>query len=228
MDNAKDNYGIAAELVHKGCTKEIRSGQVISLSSTLRIISKISSGGKCVHCPCSLGSKGAISGAICDRILLRQWWWKLMQFIQTISTEASLIARGQTTNVLVHANQIPGRYFMAARPFMDAPVPVDNKTATAIFQYKGIPETVHPVLPNLSAPNDTKFALSYDNKIRSLNSPKYPANAPLKVDRNLFYTIGLGINACPTCVKGTRFSFSKQHILCHATNCTSSSSLLRH
>lgn len=67
---------------------------------------------------------------------------------------------------------------MANRPFMDAPVLVDNKTATAIFQYKDIPETVLPKLPNLPAPNDTEFALSCDKKLRSLNSPKYPANVP--------------------------------------------------
>lgn len=103
-------------------------------------------------------------------------------YTKPFSTEAILIAPGQTTNVLVRANQVPGRYFMAARPFMDAPVPVDNKTATAIFQYKGIPETVLPKLPNLPAPNDTEFALSYDKKLRSLNSQKYPANVPLKVD----------------------------------------------
>ncbi|KAH0696435.1 hypothetical protein KY290_013797 [Solanum tuberosum] len=133
-------------------------------------------------------------------------------YTKPFSTETILIAPGQTTNVLVRANQIPGRYFMAARPFMDAPVPVDNKTATAIFQYKGIPETVIPKLPNLPAPNDTEFALSYDKKLRSLNSPKYPANVPLKVDRNLFYTIGLGINACPTCINGTRFSASLNNI----------------
>lgn len=133
-------------------------------------------------------------------------------YTKPFSTEAILIAPGQTTNVLVRANQVPGRYFMAARPFMDAPVPVDNKTATAIFQYKGIPETVLPKLPNLPAPNDTEFALSYDKKLRSLNSQKYPANVPLKVDRNLFYTIGLGINACPTCINGTRFSASLNNI----------------
>ncbi|MBA0741949.1 hypothetical protein Gogos_015066, partial [Gossypium gossypioides] len=38
-------------------------------------------------------------------------------------------------------------YFMAARPFMDAPLPVENKTATAILQYKGIPNIVLPTRP---------------------------------------------------------------------------------
>ncbi|KAE8662870.1 Laccase-11 [Hibiscus syriacus] len=42
-------------------------------------------------------------------------------------TRAILIAPGQTTNVLVRADRSPDRYFMAARPFMDAPLPVDKQ-----------------------------------------------------------------------------------------------------
>ncbi|KAK8668584.1 hypothetical protein V6N13_106034 [Hibiscus sabdariffa] len=118
----------------------------------------------------------------------------------------------QTTNVLVQANRAPGRYFMAARPFMDAPLTVDNKTATAILQYKGVPNTVVPILPQLPFPNDTAFALSYNAKLRSLNSPLYAANVPLKVDRHLFYTIGLGINQCATCLNGTQLTASLNNI----------------
>ncbi|TYG98362.1 hypothetical protein ES288_A10G111800v1 [Gossypium darwinii] len=127
-------------------------------------------------------------------------------------TQAILIAPGQTTNVLIQANQSPGRYFMAARPFMDAPIPVDNKTATGIFQYNGIPNTVLPTLPQLPASNDTDFALSYNKKLKSLNSANFPANVPLKVDRKLFYTVGFGKDSCPTCVNGTRILASLNNI----------------
>ncbi|GMI94053.1 laccase 11 [Hibiscus trionum] len=127
-------------------------------------------------------------------------------------TQAILIAPGQTTNVLVRADRSPGRYFMAARPFMDAPLPVDNKTATGILQYKGIPNTVLPTLPQLPAPNDTDFALSYNKNLKSLNSANFPANVPLKVDRKLFYTVGFGKDPCPTCVNGTRILASLNNI----------------
>ncbi|TYI05752.1 hypothetical protein ES332_A10G111500v1 [Gossypium tomentosum] len=127
-------------------------------------------------------------------------------------TQAILIAPGQTTNVLIQANQSPGRYFLAARPFMDAPIPVDNKTATGIFQYNGIPNTVLPTLPQLPASNDTDFALSYNKKLKSLNSANFPANVPLKVDRKLFYTVGFGKDSCPTCVNGTRILASLNNI----------------
>ncbi|KAJ0028187.1 hypothetical protein Pint_35635 [Pistacia integerrima] len=133
-------------------------------------------------------------------------------YAKPFTTQAILIAPGQTTNVLVKADQSPSRYFMAARPFMDAPIPVDNKTVTAILQYKGIPNTVPPTLPQLPAPNDTNFALSYTSKLKSLNTPQYPAQVPLPVDRHLFYTIGLGQNPCPTCQNGTKLTASLNNI----------------
>ncbi|XP_021833835.1 laccase-11-like [Prunus avium] len=133
-------------------------------------------------------------------------------YTKPFTTEAILIAPGQTTNVLVQANQASGRYFMAARPFMDAPVAIDNKTATGIFQYRGIPNIVLPSLPQLPASNDTAFALSYNKKLKSLNTPNFPANVPLKVDRKLFYTIGFGKESCPTCLNGTRFVASLNNI----------------
>lgn len=133
-------------------------------------------------------------------------------YTKPFTTQAILIAPGQTTNVLLQANQAPNRYFMASRSFMDVPIPVDNKTATGILQYKGIPNTILPILPQLPASNDTSFALSYNKKLKSLNSPQYPANVPLKVDRKLFYTIGLGQNACPTCLNGTQLVASLNNI----------------
>lgn len=133
-------------------------------------------------------------------------------YTKPFATDAILIAPGQTTNVLVHANKFSSRYFMAARPFMDAPLSIDNKTATAILQYKGVPKTVMPSLPVLPAPNDTAFALSYNAKLGSLNSPQFPANVPLKVDRHLFYTIGLGMNPCPTCQNGTQLTASLNNV----------------
>ncbi|XP_043703596.1 laccase-11-like [Telopea speciosissima] len=133
-------------------------------------------------------------------------------YTKPFTTQALIIAPGQTTNVLVRADQAPGRYFMATRAFMDVPIPVDNKTATAILQYKGIPNSIMPVMPQLPAPNNTEFVLSYNRKLRSLNTPQFPANVPLKVDRHLFYTIGLGKNLCPSCQNGTKLTASLNNI----------------
>ncbi|GMH06324.1 hypothetical protein Nepgr_008164 [Nepenthes gracilis] len=133
-------------------------------------------------------------------------------YVKPFTTPTILIAPGQTTNVLVRANQAPGRYFMATRTFMDVPLPVDNKTATAILQYSGVPTTIIPVFPKLPPPNDTSFVMSYNRRLRSLNSQQFPANVPLKVDRKLFYIIGLGTNPCPTCLNGTRLTASLNNI----------------
>ncbi|KAK6244641.1 hypothetical protein QUC31_011050 [Theobroma cacao] len=70
-------------------------------------------------------------------------------YTKAFTTRVILIALGQTPNVLVRADQPPSRYFKAARPFMDAPVPVDNKTAH-YFNIKGVfridfPD--HPPIP---------------------------------------------------------------------------------
>ncbi|KAK8638960.1 hypothetical protein V6N13_137364 [Hibiscus sabdariffa] len=133
-------------------------------------------------------------------------------YTKPFTTRVILIAPGQTTNVLIKADQPPSRYFMAARPFMDAPVPVDNKTVTGILHYKGIPNTVLPSMPKLPAPNNTNVALSYNKRLKSLNTPQFPANVPLKVDRHLFYTIGLGANPCSTCQNGTQLTASLNNI----------------
>ncbi|KAE9447949.1 hypothetical protein C3L33_20164, partial [Rhododendron williamsianum] len=133
-------------------------------------------------------------------------------YVKPFTTQAILITPGQTTNVLIKADQPPNRYFMAARAFEDAQITVDNKTATAILQYRGIPNTVLPTLPLLPASNDTKFAMSYNSKLKSLNTPQFPANVPLQIDRHLFYTIGLGMNKCLTCQNGTQVVASLNNI----------------
>ncbi|KAJ0965987.1 hypothetical protein J5N97_027125 [Dioscorea zingiberensis] len=100
-------------------------------------------------------------------------------YCKPFTTDALLIAPGQTTNVIVRANRAPGRYFMATRPFMDRPVPVDNKTATAILQYKGVPTTILPLLPGFPPRTTPASPGAYLDKLRSLNTPQFPANVPL-------------------------------------------------
>ncbi|KAK1301557.1 Laccase-11 [Acorus calamus] len=133
-------------------------------------------------------------------------------YVKPFTTNTLIITPGQTTNVLLSADSSPGRYFIGARAFMDAPIAVDNKTAMAILQYKGVPNTTIPITPKLPVRNDTELVTSYNKKLRSLNSAEFPANVPLTVDRKLFYTIGLGQNACPTCLNGTKLTASLNNI----------------
>ncbi|KAL4314456.1 hypothetical protein AHAS_Ahas15G0086900 [Arachis hypogaea] len=64
----------------------------------------------------------------------------------------------------------------------------------------------------LLARNDSAFVPSLNKKFKSLNSDQYLALVPFKVDRNFVYTIGLGMNPCPTCVNETRLVASLNNV----------------
>ncbi|KAJ8899943.1 hypothetical protein K2173_019648 [Erythroxylum novogranatense] len=123
-------------------------------------------------------------------------------YVKPFKTDTVLIAPGQTTNVLVNADQNTGKYLVAASPFMDAPVAVDNMTATATLHYSGTLSTTPTTTTTPPPQNATAVANKFANSLRSLNSKKYPANVPLTIDHSLFFTVGLGVNPCPTCKAG--------------------------
>ncbi|KAG5566984.1 hypothetical protein RHGRI_002522 [Rhododendron griersonianum] len=126
-------------------------------------------------------------------------------YVKPFTTDTILVAPGQTTNVILTANLSPGKYLVAASPFNDAPtVAVDNKTATAILHYSGHLSTAATKLTAPPPKNATPVATNFTNLLRSLNSKQFPANVPLTVDHSLFFTIGLGVNPCSTCVNGSR------------------------
>ncbi|KAJ6746984.1 LACCASE [Salix koriyanagi] len=85
---------------------------------------------------------------------------------------------------------------------MDAPIAVDNMTATATLHYSGALANSPTTLAIPPPKNATAVANQFTNSLRSLNSKKFPAKVPLTVDHNLFFTVGLGINPCPSCKAG--------------------------
>ncbi|XP_050203378.1 laccase-4-like [Mercurialis annua] len=125
-------------------------------------------------------------------------------YVKPFNTDTILIAPGQTTNVLLTAARSSGKYLVSASTFMDAPIAVDNITATATLHYAGTLSSSPTTLTATPPLNATSVATSFTNSLRSLNSKKYPANVPLKIDHSLFFTIGLGVNPCSTCVNGSR------------------------
>ncbi|KAL6195692.1 hypothetical protein ACLB2K_031310 [Fragaria x ananassa] len=126
-------------------------------------------------------------------------------YIKPFDTNTILIAPGQTTNVLLktrpsHPN---ATFFMTARPYVTGLGTFDNSTVAGILEYDST--ALHSTLPMKKLPlhkpilpvlNDTSFATKFSNKLRSLNTPRFPANVPQKVDKQLFFTIGLGTNPC--------------------------------
>ncbi|KAI3474718.1 hypothetical protein Pfo_029903 [Paulownia fortunei] len=124
-------------------------------------------------------------------------------YVKPFKTDTILIAPGQTTNVIVAADQGVGKYMVAASPFMDTPaVAVDNMTATATLHYSGTLANSPTSFTSPPAKNATPVANNFINSLRSLNSKKYPAKVPQNVDHSLFFAVGLGINPCPTCKAG--------------------------
>ncbi|KAH8499085.1 hypothetical protein H0E87_017844 [Populus deltoides] len=121
-------------------------------------------------------------------------------YVKPFKINTVVIAPGQTTNVLVTANRGSGKYLVAASPFMDAPIAVDNVTATATLHYSGTLASTITTLTVPPAKNATPVATNFTNALRSLNSIKYPARVPLKIDHSLFFTVGLGVNPCATWV----------------------------
>ncbi|CAA2991730.1 laccase-12-like [Olea europaea subsp. europaea] len=143
-------------------------------------------------------------------------------YVKPFTTTVLMLGPGQTTDVLITADQLPARYYIAARAYASAQgAPFDNTTTTAILDYKSAPcpakdVSVKPVMPNLPAFNDTATATAFS---KSFRSPR-KALVPTEIDENLFFTVGLGLNNCPigsspaNCQgpNGTRFTASMNNV----------------
>ncbi|KAF5193463.1 Laccase-12 [Thalictrum thalictroides] len=140
-------------------------------------------------------------------------------YTKPFTTSVIMLGPGQTTDVLVNADQPAGRYYMAARAYQSAQnAPFDNTTTTAILQYSSTKNTkASPILPKLPAYNNTQAATTFTT---SLRSPR-KVDVPTQLDENLFFTVGLGLNPCPkgqnasqTCQapNGTRFTASMNNV----------------
>ncbi|XP_078160284.1 laccase-3-like [Carex rostrata] len=123
-------------------------------------------------------------------------------YTKPFTTTVILLGPGQTTDVLVTADQPAGRYYIAARAYASAQgVPFDNTTVTAILEYKfssctaihGVQTMPPPLVPLLPAYNDTSTATAFS---AALHSPG-PVNVPDPVNETLFFTVGLGLLGCP-------------------------------
>jgi len=144
-------------------------------------------------------------------------------YVKPFTTSVIMLGPGQTTDVLITADQQPARYYIAARAYASAQgAPFDNTTTTAILEYKTAPcpakgcASSKPVNATLPAFNDTATATAFTTSLRSPQKVEVPTD----IDENLFFTVGLGINQCPrgapasTCQgpNGTRFTASMNNV----------------
>ncbi|KAJ6361033.1 hypothetical protein OIU77_004960 [Salix suchowensis] len=143
-------------------------------------------------------------------------------YTKPFTTSVIMIAPGQTTDVLLTADQTPGHYYMAARAYNTANAPFDNTTTTAILEYKTAPprnakkgKQSTPIFPRLPGFNDTNSAIAFTSRLRSPSRVK----VPLQIDESLFFAVGLGLINCtnpnsPRCQgpNGTRFAASMNNV----------------
>lgn len=126
-------------------------------------------------------------------------------YTKPLTVDTVVITPGQTTNVLLAADNAAGQYQVTASPFMDAMiVAIDNQTATATLHYEGAPAASPVAAIEVPPRNASALATSFADALRSLNSKAFPANVPQEIDHSLLFTISLGVNPCPSCVNGSR------------------------
>ncbi|KAM7526362.1 hypothetical protein LguiA_016264 [Lonicera macranthoides] len=144
-------------------------------------------------------------------------------YVKPFETDTLVITPGQTTNVLLTTKpHFPNStFYMMARPYATGQGTFDNSTVAALLEYES-PSKSHtknlPLFkPTLPALNDSSFAANFSKKLLSLASAQFPANVPQKVDKQFFFTVGLGTNPCDqnqTCQgpNGTKFAASINNI----------------
>ncbi|XP_020263658.1 laccase-6-like isoform X2 [Asparagus officinalis] len=115
------------------------------------------------------------------------------EYTKPFARDHIMIAPGQTINVLVKADQPIANYEMAVGPYVTAQnITFQNISAVAHFQYSGASLNKAAELAMLPAFNNNLVYNSHLDGLRSLNAN----SLPLKIDTNLFFTIGLNIDPC--------------------------------
>ncbi|XP_051204131.1 laccase-4-like [Lolium perenne] len=127
-------------------------------------------------------------------------------YVKPLTVDTLVISSGQTTNVLLTTKLLypNASFYMSATGYSvdRPPAYFDNTTVSGILEYRN-PSTSSfrkelPIFsPTLPPFNDTKFVVSFITKLRSLNTPEYPAAVPRSVDKRFFFTISLGTLPCP-------------------------------
>ncbi|CAN6584840.1 unnamed protein product [Malus baccata var. baccata] len=117
-------------------------------------------------------------------------------YTKPFTTSAIMVGPGQTTNVLLTANQVPD-VVRKRHPTVTGFLRYKNtKSDTTKYPPKA-PGTFAPEKYNLPKMEDTKFVTIFNNKLRSLASPKYPCNVPKTVDKRVVMVISLNLQDCP-------------------------------
>lgn len=117
-------------------------------------------------------------------------------YTKPYSTDVVLVAPGQTTDVLITANQPIGSYYMAASPYSSAAIRFNNHTTTAKLIYKSSTSSSPHQLPSLPAFNDTATAYKFNTNLTALVNAPFWQPVPHHIDEHMLMTVGLGLVSC--------------------------------
>ncbi|XP_061344120.1 laccase-15-like [Gastrolobium bilobum] len=138
-------------------------------------------------------------------------------YTKPITRDYICISPGQTMDVLLHANQEPNHYYMAARAYSTGGAPFDNSTTTARIHYSGnYGPPLSPSLPYLPKNNDTHAAFDFIRSIKGLPL-KFSHKVPKNIKNHIVTTISVNTFPCPngkSCQgpNGTTFAASMNNI----------------
>ncbi|XP_038693732.1 laccase-7-like isoform X2 [Tripterygium wilfordii] len=120
-------------------------------------------------------------------------------------TDVLMVALGQTTDVLVTANQPVGSYYMASSLYDTIPLPGENTTTRGLIVYEGANPSVAPSVPVLPDSHDTNTTHRFQSNLTGLPGSPHFLPVPLEVNERMFVTTGLALIPCPpsyTCNNG--------------------------
>ncbi|GLJ45708.1 hypothetical protein SUGI_0962010 [Cryptomeria japonica] len=120
-------------------------------------------------------------------------------YTKPYTTDILMLTSGQTTDVLLTANQAEARYYMAAKVYTtQSEANIDNTTTTAILGYVGSNSSATPILPDLPVYNDTATVITFTRSLRSLSSEEHTVDVPQSISDSSIITVGLGLIPCET------------------------------
>ncbi|KAK7279752.1 hypothetical protein RJT34_24809 [Clitoria ternatea] len=147
-------------------------------------------------------------------------------YTKPLTRDFICISPGQSMDVLLHANQEPNHYYLAARAYSSATgVGFDATITTARIQYSDsyyTPPSSSPSLPYLPNFNDTQAAFNFITSLRGIPE-RYPHKVPTNIKVPIVTTISVNTFPCPsgrTCLgpNGTIFAASMNNISFAAPN----------
>ncbi|MCO5603580.1 hypothetical protein L7F22_057731 [Adiantum nelumboides] len=127
------------------------------------------------------------------------------EYTKPFTTNILVIGPGQTTNVLLTADQAVGQYYLSASVFSPVfsrfVVPFPATPGTAIIRYKGASTVASPslTLPTFPVFNDSIYAASFTTSLKGLSNYATGFFVPQTVNKDFLFTISYAMQPCPSC-----------------------------